>query len=99
MADKDQINPTEADDDLPILADDADDASFDNEGEEYDVLKDMDDHDRHVLNQLTDEELAALSGDDPDDDDGHDQSDDAPPEDDGQPQDDAPPAPARPRST
>lgn len=86
MADKD--NTTPEDDDLPILADDqteedqatageeGDDES-DSGGDDYDIRAELDEHDRHVLDQLTDEELAALAGDDEDDPDAEeDQGDD-----------------------
>ena len=75
---KDQLEHDELkdqDDDLPILADDdqttnqegADDSDDpDDSGDEYDIRAEMDDSDNHVLGLLTDDELAALNGDDED---------------------------------
>lgn len=72
MADKDEIRDQ---DDLPILADDTetdqetanDDADESDDGDDYDILAEMADDERHVLSMLTDEERAALEGDDDDD--------------------------------
>ena len=73
---KDQLEHDELkdqDDDLPILADDDqttnqegadDDNDADDSGDEYDIRAEMDDSDNHVLGLLTDDELAALDGDD-----------------------------------
>ena len=71
MADT-QTKPRE-DDDVPLMVEDdqqqaqaeteAED-SADDAGDEYDIRDELDDHDRHVLDQLTEEELAALADDD-----------------------------------
>ena len=73
MSDKDTKDPRE-DEDVPLMTDEdqqqdteaAAEDSTDDAGDEYDIRDELDDYDRHVLDQLTDEELAALAGDDED---------------------------------
>lgn len=89
MADRDGIKDRDEEDDLPVLdpgeteADEAtatdgaedDDGGDDGDGE-YDIRAELDEHDRHVLDQLSDEELAALADDEDEDEDGGDGDDD-----------------------
>ena len=73
--DRDELN--DQDDDLPVLTDDqtetdqteSDDDDASDSSDEYDIRSEMDDHDNHVLGLLTDEELAAINGDDEQDED------------------------------
>jgi hypothetical protein len=82
--DKDEMN--DQDDDLPILADDDTDqpeaqdtanaATDADDDQEYDALADMADDEQHILGLMSDEELAALRGED--DDEGDEGDDPAP---------------------
>lgn len=70
--DHDELNDQE--DDLPVLTDEkpatsqteADNDDAPDSSDEYDIRAEMDDHDNHVLGLLTDDELAALNGDESD---------------------------------
>ncbi|MGP9790690.1 hypothetical protein [Roseinatronobacter sp. NSM] len=103
MADKDELK--DRDDDLPILADDQDnqddDANASDDAEREDEFGDdeLADHEKHVLELLSDEELAALNGDDDDPGDDPDQVEDetqaaAAPQPDPEPKPEPAPAPA-----
>ena len=72
--DHDELN--DQDDDLPVLTGDqtadqegTDDDDAPDSSDEYDIRNEMDDNDNHVLGLLTDDELAALNGEDEDEED------------------------------